>query len=157
MKALRNAFGQFATGVCVVTAVNSSGKPVGVTINSFSSVSLDPPLALWSIQNNSDMFQYWCNTERYAINILSADQADLSGQCAKPGDHLLSEGQSFQSASGVPLLHGAVASFEMKLVQVVPAGDHHILIGEITEYINNEDIAPLVFHKGQYRALASTL
>jgi flavin reductase (DIM6/NTAB) family NADH-FMN oxidoreductase RutF len=52
------------------------------------------------------------------------------------------------------LLNGAVATFEMKLVQVVPAGDHHILIGEITEYINNEDIAPLVFHKGQYRALA---
>lgn len=154
MKALRNAFGQFATGVCVVTATNSSGKPVGVTINSFSSVSLDPPLALWSIQNNSDMFEHWCNTERYAINILAADQADLSGQCAKAGDHLLQEGQSAPSDNGVPLIQGAVATFEMKLVQVVPAGDHHILIGEITEYTNNEDVAPLVFHKGQYRALA---
>lgn len=153
MKALRNAFGQFATGVCVVSALDSAGQPIGVTINSFGSVSLEPALALWSIQNSSDLFDFWCHTEKYAINILASDQQALSGQCAKPGQHELQDEQVFLSETGIPLIVGALASFEMTLDQVVPAGDHHLILGQIDNYQVDETLSPLVFHKGQYHNL----
>ncbi len=153
MKALRNAFGQFATGVCVVSAIDESGHAIGITINSFGSVSLEPALALWSIQNSSELFDFWCNTQRYSINILASDQKELSGQCAKPGQHALHDNQVRLASSGVPVISGALASFEMTLDQVVPAGDHHLILGRIDHYEVNEALAPLVFHKGQYHAL----
>jgi flavin reductase (DIM6/NTAB) family NADH-FMN oxidoreductase RutF len=153
VKALRNAFGQFATGVCVVSALDNSGQPIGVTINSFGSVSLDPALALWSIQNSSDLFDFWTNIQQYAINILASDQQALSGQCAKPGQHGLQDHQVQMSETGIPLVAGALASFEMTLEQVVPAGDHHLILGNIDNYRVNENLSPLVFHKGQYHNL----
>ncbi len=153
MKALRNAFGQFATGVCVVSALDNSGQPIGVTINSFSSVSLDPALALWSVQNSSDLFDFWTKAQKYAINILASDQQALSGQCAKPGQHGLQGEQVKMSAAGIPLIVGALASFELTLAQVVPAGDHHLILGNISSYQVNDTLSPLVFHKGQYHCL----
>jgi len=153
VRLLRNAFGQFATGVCVVSAVNESGNAIGITINSFGSVSLEPALALWSIQNSSDLFDFWCNTSSYAINILAENQQELSGQCAKPGQHELRDDQVQFSESGVPIVSGALASFEMTLEQVVPAGDHHLILGKIDKYEVDETLSPLVFHKGQYHSL----
>lgn len=153
MKALRNAFGQFATGVCVVSAVNNDGRAIGITINSFGSVSLDPALALWSIQNSSDLFDFWTGTKKYAINILASDQQAISGQCAKPGQHGLQSDQVAMSEDGIPLVIGALASFEMTLEQVVPAGDHHLILGTIDKYQVNDALSPLVFHKGQYHTL----
>lgn len=153
MKALRNAFGQFATGVCVVSALDKAGNPIGITINSFGSVSLDPALALWSIQNSSDLFEFWTHTHKYAINILASDQQAISGQCAKPGQHGLQNDQVEMSDTGIPLVAGALASFEMTLEQVVPAGDHHLILGNIDKYQVNDSLSPLVFHKGQYHTL----
>jgi Conserved protein/domain typically associated with flavoprotein oxygenases, DIM6/NTAB family len=155
VRELRNAFGEFATGVCVVAATDQSGQVIGVTVNSFSSVSLEPALALWSIQNNSELFAFWCSQPRYSISILASDQESLSNQCAKPSQHSLGEHQFELGKHGTPLIVGAAAHFELGLTQVVPAGDHHIIIGEILSYQVSDGRAPLLFHKGQYRALAS--
>ena len=84
----RNALGCFATGVCVITADPDGWQPFGVTVNSFASVSLDPPLVLWSLQNDSEMYEAWEKTGRFAVNILRSDQQELSNQYAKKGDHV---------------------------------------------------------------------
>ena len=86
-KQFRDALGEFATGVCIATAAPAGSEPIGMTINSFSSVSLDPPLVLWSIHNSSDCFQKFDVSETFSISVLSQAQQDLSNHYAKPGDH----------------------------------------------------------------------
>lgn len=150
---LRNALGRFATGVCLITTVSKDGEPLALTANSFSSVSLDPPLVLWSLQNNSDVYDIYSEAERYAINVLADGQQDLSTRYARKGDHLLEEGHYHLGESGAPLIDGALLSLECTLQASHAGGDHIILVGSV-DAMHVAEGDPLLFYGGAYRALA---
>jgi flavin reductase (DIM6/NTAB) family NADH-FMN oxidoreductase RutF len=152
-RAFRNALGQFATGVCVITTQPKGFKPFGMTVNSFSSVSLDPPLVLWSLQNNSECYEAFQVADKFCVNILSADQKDISGLYAKKGDHDLDESHYRIGRSGNPVLRGALASFECTMWNRYDGGDHIILVGKVEEFSTNPNAKPLAFYAGQYREL----
>ena len=109
---LRNALGRFATGVCVITASPEGHAPFGMTVNSFSSLSLTPPLVLWSLQKNSDTMEAFRVARQYCVNILSQEQKALSGRYAKKGDHALRAEEFTIGESGLPVLRHSLASFE---------------------------------------------
>lgn len=147
---LRKALGSFATGVCIVTIAPELNTPIGMTINSFASVSLDPPLISWSIQNNSECFDSFNAADTFAINILSADQQELAQSYARKGQHQLQEAHFYRGQSGAPLLHGALAAFECRLWARYPGGDHHIVVGEVLAFVARPMSRALGFYKGTY-------
>jgi flavin reductase (DIM6/NTAB) family NADH-FMN oxidoreductase RutF len=146
----RRALGQFATGVTVVTARASDGRKVGVTVNSFSSVSLDPPLILWSLSRQTPSFIDFTNATHFAVNVLEARQHHLSRQFSTPLPDKFAGVEFEEVTGGVPLLHGAIAQFVCRKVRQHDGGDHIILVGEVEQYKYNEG-EPLVFHSGRYR------
>lgn len=146
----RNALGTFTTGVCVVTANPEGVAPFGMTVNSFASVSLDPALILWSIQNDSECLEGFDKASRFAVNILAVDQMALSNQYAAKGDHALDPAHFRLGRSGLPLLRGVVTSFECNVWARYPGGDHTILVGEVTAMENNPNKLPLLFSAGKY-------
>ena len=150
----RDALGCFATGVCVITASPQGYQPFGVTVNSFASVSLDPPLILWSLQNDSEMFAAWEQASQFAVNILRKDQRDMASQYARKGDHLLPAEHFEMGATGVPVLPDTLVSFECELGTTHPGGDHVILIGKVLEMNVRDNGEPLLFCAGAYRELA---
>jgi len=148
---LRQCLGRFATGVTVVTCQGSRG-PCGITANSFSSVSLEPPLVLWNIAKVSNSLRAYLDAERFAINILGAEQQYLAEHFAQ-SDHTVFNGIEYdRSPHGVPLLPGAVAHFECRTQQTHDCGDHHIIIGEVEKF-RSSNRAPLLFHDGVYKTL----
>nr|WP_302895739.1 flavin reductase family protein [Mesorhizobium sp. LMG 17147] len=146
---MRNAFGRFATGVTVVTTGTADG-PVAITANSFSSVSLDPPLVLWSIGRHSRRFEAFANSAHYAIHVLAEDQIDLCWRFSKSGTDFADLDLSW-SEHGVPLLPRALARFECSVADRFPAGDHMILLGRVLELETQEGL-PLLFAGGKSRA-----
>ena len=151
---LRNAFGKFATSVCVITAAPEGFAPLGMTVNSFSSVSLNLPLVLWSLQNNSDCVPAFNATTRFAVNILTVDQRELSEQYSRRGDHDLSAGHYVTGKTGVPILKDTLASFECEIWQRYDGGDHVILVGKMLELASpNSTATPLLFFSGGYQEL----
>lgn len=153
LRSFRDALGEFATGVAVVTARGAGGQPVGVTINSFASVSLEPPLVLWSLGLHSPSRAAFESCSHYAINILAADQADFSQQFSQQlGDRFA--GIKWKVGAGdTPILPGCCAWFECRNGFRYPGGDHIILVGHV-ENFGREEQPPLIFHGGQYRRLA---
>lgn len=152
-RALRDCLGQFATGVTVIACQDKQGALQGVTANSFSSVSLSPPLILWSIDKGSDTLQAFLAAEHFSVSVLSADQQDLSNRFAQSESNLFAGVALAPSVTGAPLLAGALASLECRTHQIVEAGDHHIIIGEVLQFAAAAG-APLLFHRGQYAQLA---
>lgn len=153
-RALRDAFGCFATGVTVITT-NPENQPVlGMTANSFSSVSLDPPLVLWCLGKESDCLGVFETVDNFAINILSAEQEDLSNHCAKQGDHSLDDFDWRAGATGAPILDGVLATLDCEVAQRIDAGDHIIMLGKVVDLIDGTGKAPLIFSQGRYRTLA---
>jgi flavin reductase (DIM6/NTAB) family NADH-FMN oxidoreductase RutF len=146
----RRALGQFATGVTVVTARASDGRKVGVTVNSFSSVSLDPPLVLWSLSRQTPSFIDFSSATHFAVNVLESGQYHLSRQFSTPLPDKFAGVEFAEGTGGVPLLHGVIAQFVCRKVRQYDGGDHVILIGEVEEYKYKEG-EPLVFHSGRYR------
>lgn len=143
---LRNAFGRFATGVTVVTTGTSEG-PVAITANSFSSVSLDPPLVLWSIGRHSRRFGAFANASHYAIHVLAEEQADLCWRFSRSGADFADLDLSWNE-HGVPLLPQALARFECGVADRFAAGDHMILLGRVLD-LETQDGAPLLFAGGK--------
>lgn len=161
-KALRNAFGHFATGVTVVTTMGQdpdtgAAKPVAMTANSFSSVSLDPPLVLWSIDKGSKSFDAYTNNEHFAIHILHRGQEALSNRCASR-DIDKFEGIEWQKGIGdAPLFSDYSCRFQCRVEHRYEGGDHQIIVGRVLDYDCNTDSEthqPLLFFKGQYRDVA---
>lgn len=150
---LRRAFGQYATGVTVITARDSDGCRVGVTANSFTSVSIDPPLVLWCPAKSAPSLEALRRGTHFAVNVLAADQHHLSRQFSTPQEDKFAGVEVREGTHGVPLVQGAVATFECRTVQFVEAGDHVICVGEIEDY-HVPGGEPLVFHAGGY-ALAA--
>ena len=150
----RSALGHFATGVCLVTAVDKAGKPQTVTVNSFSSVSLEPPLVLWSVQKDSDVYDLFCAAEAFAIGVLTRDQESHSSYYAQKDCHLLADEHFLPGDNGAPLIRDALVNFECTLQEAIDGGDHTILLGRVTRLVPGKaDAAPLVFYAGEYRSL----
>jgi 3-hydroxy-9,10-secoandrosta-1,3,5(10)-triene-9,17-dione monooxygenase reductase component len=148
----RSALGCFPTGVCLVTTLGPAGKPEGLTINSFSSVSLDPPMVLWSLARTAGSAAAFRDAEYFAISVLAATQEALSSAFAKSGaDRFGQFGDRFAAGiGGVPLLKGAAATFECHSRHRYYGGDHIIVIGVVERYGYDKALAPLVFHRGRY-------
>lgn len=150
---LRDTLGQFATGVCLVTIPGRNGCPLALTINSFASVSLDPPLVLWSLQCDSDTYAEFSEAPEYAINILSDTQQDHSNRYAMKGGHVLDASHYTLGSNGAPLITNALGGFECSLDALHPGGDHVILVGRVTRFWRGSPGEPLVFFGGTYRRL----
>lgn len=146
---LRRCLGKFATGVAVVTCQGSKG-PCGITANSFSSVSLEPPLVLWNIAKVSQSLRAYLEAEHFAINVLAEGQRDISRHFAQ-SDHTVFNGIEYtRSDRDVPLLPGAIACFECRTWDVHECGDHYIIVGKIERFRSNEGL-PLLFFGSEYR------
>lgn len=149
LRELRYALGNFATGVCVVSA-SIGGGSVGMTINSFSSVSLEPSLVLWSLKRDSASYELFSGIEVFSINVLRADQEDISGRYARYGNHELEKEDYYLSNIGTPLVNDALAYFECRLWSKMEAGDHDIIIGSVMNYCGEKSGEPLLFYRGGY-------
>jgi flavin reductase (DIM6/NTAB) family NADH-FMN oxidoreductase RutF len=149
---LRDALGRFATGVTIVTTMTPRGA-LGITANSFSSVSLDPPLLLWSPARRSSRFPAFETASHFAVHVLSADQRGLAEQFARPGGGW-PRGLVFdRGVADVPLLEGCTARFECRHDAAHDGGDHLIVVGEVLR-LAAADLPPLIFHRGRYGVLA---
>jgi flavin reductase (DIM6/NTAB) family NADH-FMN oxidoreductase RutF/DNA-binding IclR family transcriptional regulator len=148
-KELRQVLGSFVTGVTVITTVDPQGKHFGVTANSFSSVSLDPPLVLWSQATKSPSHPVFLESPRFTINILAEDQIEWSNRFASSGIDKFAGIEFDLGDGGVPLLRNCCAWLECKVVSALPGGDHVIFVGEI-QNIKRTTRKPLVFGGGQY-------
>ncbi|MDI1238261.1 MAG: flavin reductase family protein [Polaromonas sp.] len=155
-RALRTALGQFATGITVVTTRAGNGAFVGLTVNSFSALSLEPPLILWSLRCSSPSLPVFEAAERFVVNVLAEAQVEVSRRFASPQADKFEGVPHAENAWGLPLLHGASAWFECRTVSCQIAGDHCLFIAEVERFTLSE-AAPLLFHAGGYFALGSRL
>jgi flavin reductase (DIM6/NTAB) family NADH-FMN oxidoreductase RutF len=147
---LRDALGRFATGVTVVTTMTPKG-PLGITANSFASLSLDPPLVLWSPARTSSRFAAFEAASHFAVHVLARDQQALAQHFARIGDGF--ERFGFTPGLGeAPLLEGAAARLECRHAAQFDGGDHLICVGEVLR-LAHDDREPLVYHRGGYRGL----
>jgi len=142
----RHALGQFATGVTVVTAVNPSGGLLGLTISSFNSVSLSPPLVLWSLALRSGSMAALLGCQHYAINVLSAEQTPLANQFATKDIDRYAGVHWQPGLHGTPLINGAVATFECFNRSRHEEGDHIIFVGEVERCSHVDQAVPLLYH-----------
>ncbi|MEX5627416.1 p-hydroxyphenylacetate 3-hydroxylase reductase component [Pseudomonas marginalis] len=148
-RAFRRALGNFATGVTVVTAADASGRKVGVTANSFNSVSLDPPLVLWSIDKRSSSHGVFEEASHFAVNVLAADQIDLSNNFSRPKDDRFAEIAYAPGEGGAPVFADCAARFHCEKYQQVDGGDHWIMIGKVVAF-DDFGRSPLLYHQGAY-------
>ncbi|UZE26205.1 flavin reductase [Pseudomonas sp. B21-056] len=148
-RAFRRALGNFATGVTVVTAAAEDGRKVGVTANSFNSVSLDPPLILWSIDKRSSSHSVFEDASHFAVNVLAADQIDLSNNFARPKEDRFAEIEFDNGAGGAPVFADCAARFHCEKFQQVDGGDHWIMIGKVVAF-DDFGRSPLLYHQGAY-------
>ena len=153
----RKTLGAFATGITVISALSPEGKPLGVTISSFNSVSLDPPLVLWSLSLKSPNLEAFRNAKHFAVNVLSAKQQHLSDRFASPLTDRFAYIPTRTGESGTPLLEGCCAWFECTNEAHYPGGDHLIFIGRVDYFSKGEADSPLLFHNGCYCQLDSQL
>jgi 3-hydroxy-9,10-secoandrosta-1,3,5(10)-triene-9,17-dione monooxygenase reductase component len=148
----RNALGGFATGITIITALGKNGQKVGMTANSFNSVSLTPPLILWSIGKNTNCFEDFMAAEAFAVHVLAEDQQDLSNLFATSGIDRFANLDCTEGLSGIPLLPHYSVCFQCKMSHQYEGGDHIIMLGEVIEFTDNQH-QPLLFHRGNYNNL----
>lgn len=153
--AYRKALGAFPTGVAVITTTDRSGQPVGLTCNSFSSVSLNPPLVLWSLRIESKLLPIFREAKKFAINILRDDQHDISANFAR------SDGKSLDdldvASDELPMVKDCVARFKCNTFSEHKEGDHIIFVGQVVSFDYLEEFQSLVFYRGAYKAIADTV
>ncbi len=153
-RALRDAAGCFATGVTIVTTLGEAGEPVGLTANSFSSVSLDPPLVLWSLAKTSRAAAAFTAADHFAIHVLADDQQELAQRFASAVPDRFAGLEQGTGAGGVPVLLGCGVRLECRTWNVIDGGDHHVFIGEVLAIdAPDEPRGSLVFLKGRFHTL----
>ena len=148
-QAFRAALGTFTTGVTIVTTQAEDGSPVGITANSFNSVSLNPPLVLWSLSKNARSLPIFSSGRHWNVHVLSTEQESLSGRFARQGEDKFGEIQLDTGISGAPLLQDCTARFQCRTAFQYEGGDHVIFVGEVLAF-DHTDRAPLAFQSGQY-------
>ncbi len=148
-KEFRAALGCFATGVTVITTRAPDGTPIGLTANSFNSVSLDPPMVLWSLARSAWSLPVFLNAQHWAVHVLAVDQEALSNRFARAGEDKFAGLDVRNSRRGVPLLADCAARFECRTALRQEGGDHIIFLGEV-EAFERADRAPLVYLSGRY-------
>ncbi|MEO0690311.1 MAG: flavin reductase family protein [Pseudomonadota bacterium] len=146
----RGLMGQFATGVCVVSACDPDGVPFGITVNSFVSVSLEPPLIAWSVQNSATLFELWTQASAFAVSILAEDQAEVAGRYAASGQCELQPDDFTFSPRRLPRLNGALGHLECCNWSTYPAGDHTMVFGEVIDIERTTRDRPLGFFGGEF-------
>ncbi|MDG1737207.1 MAG: flavin reductase family protein [Paracoccaceae bacterium] len=144
---LRDAFGQFTTGVTIVTASSDEGS-IAIAANSFTSVSMDPPIVLWSANTTSRRFKYFGSAEFFSIHVLASNQDALCWETAKDMGALRSHNLD-ENDEGVPIIDGCLARFECQRFALHPAGDHHLVLGRVLRAELNRDLEALTFFKGR--------
>ena len=150
---LREALGNFVTGVTVITTRHAD-ELHGLTANSFSSVSLDPPLVLFSLSRTADCFDAFEQSDFFAINVLRSDQEELSSRFATKDIDKWSGVDRRPGRGGCPLLDGAIATFECRIAARHEGGDHVIYVGEVVEFAQYPEGEPLAFFRGRYTGVA---
>lgn len=156
-RSFRDALGLFVTGVTIITARTEAGEPFGVTANSFNSVSMDPPLILWSLNRASRRVSGFQKAGHFCVHILREDQSDLSRHFSRSNVDKF-EGIAFEPGEGgVPILPRSAARLECRTYAQHDGGDHIIFLGEVIRISADLDARPLLFHGGRYAALADTV
>ena len=154
-RSFRSALGTFATGVTVITTITPTGEMIGNTASSFNSVSLDPPLVLWSLARNALSFDIYLNAKYFAVNVLREGQDDLSARFSKSaGDKWYGIDYEFWD-TGCPILPSALAIFECRSTFTYDGGDHAIFVGEVMKFDHDPKGKPLVFWRGGYHRTVS--
>ena len=147
---IRRAFGCYPTGVAVVTTVTPDGTRVGMTISSFNAVSLDPPLVLWNLANESCNHAAFCSAEHFAVHILADHQGELSARfAARTGDKFDGH-ECTDGVAGDPILPEFAACFQCATEHLYEGGDHKIIVGRILDF-EDRMLEPLIFHRSSYR------
>ena len=143
IETFKRTLSKFLTGITVVTAVDNIGNPIGMTVNSFSSVSLDPPLVLWSIEKKQPSYNFYKNSNGYVVNILSKNQLDLCNIFSSQSKDKFKNINWQRSANGFPLIDNCLAWFDCVKWKDYPGGDHQILVGKVTssKFYNLEPLA----------------
>lgn len=155
-RTLRSALGGFATGVTLVTCRGAGGVPVGLTVNSFNALSLDPPLVLWSLRLASPSLSAFDACLHFGINVLAEDQVELSRRFASPVPGKFDDGAWLEGIGRLPLLVGCAVNLECERVSQQDAGDHRLYIGRVLR-VQAQPVPPLVFHRGHYHLLGEVL
>ena len=145
----RHALGCFVTGVAVVTTLDSNGANVGITVNSFNSVSLDPPLVLWSVAEESLNFDVFVRADHFAVSVLAADQREIGERFAARGVDRFEGLDCDAGIGGVPLLPNFSAVFECRTVYRYKGGDHMIIVGRVLKF-EDRKTDPLIFYRGHF-------
>ncbi|KRW58440.1 flavin reductase [Pseudomonas sp. TTU2014-080ASC] len=153
-QAFRNALGSFTTGVTIITCRGDNGEAIGITANSFNSVSLNPPMVLWSLAKNARSLPAFSQSKHWNVHVLSAEQEELSGRFARQGEDKFSGLELDTGLSDAPLLKDCTARFQCRTAFQYEGGDHVIFVGEVLNF-DHSNLAPLAFHSGKYALTAS--
>jgi flavin reductase (DIM6/NTAB) family NADH-FMN oxidoreductase RutF len=149
-RAFRDAMGCFATGITVVSTMTGDGRPVGMTVNSFSSVSLDPPLVLFSLARTASNYDAFAQAEKFAISVLRDDQRDISQGFASSSNGYFNEITYEETDFGCPLVPDAIAVFECLTEAKHDGGDHVIMVGRVDRVRCMSEGEPLLYYRGRY-------
>lgn len=148
----RSAMGRFVSGVTVVTTLDRDNRPAGLTVSAFSSLSLEPPLILACIEQRASLHDYLSEGTHFAVNILAEDQEQLSRRFSSKDEDRFNGTGYKEGATGSPVLEGALAYIECRVLQTYPGGDHTIVVGEV-EAVSVADHRPLAYYRGGYAQL----
>ena len=151
--AFRNCLGCFATGITIITTIGPEGELIGNTASSFNSVSLDPPLILWSLGQQAHSLKAYMSADHFAVNVLRKGQEHLSNQFAKPQGNKWEAIDYEQGITGCPILPTSLAVFECKVANTYRGGDHIIFVGEVVNFDFDPKGTPLLFYRGKYREI----
>lgn len=156
-RAFRDAVGWFTTGVTIITTRDGAGAPVGITANSFTSLSLDPPLVLFNLDRRALSLAAFRNFGHFAVNVLAQDQQGLSARFAKPGGDKWRDIEFELWGTNCPVLRGVLAALECRIEAIHEAGDHFIYVGRALRLESRRHGKPLLFSRGVYLALGERL
>ena len=145
----RSVLGHFATGVAVVTTLDARGNKVGITVSSFNSVSLDPPLVLWSVGEESQSYDIFTQANYFAVHVLARHQEELVNLFAQNGDDKFARFDCDAGLHGIPLLPEFAACFECSTEHIYPGGDHKIIVGRVHRF-EERDAEPLIIHRSRF-------
>ena len=156
-KKFRAAMSSYPTGVCIISTQVEAEPPFGITVNSLTSLSLEPPLVMWNLQKSSDVYKAWRDAEYFAVNMLRADQEHLARRFALRGQHGIEDGELARGETGCPIMADCHATVECKIHVRYEEGDHTIIIGEVINVVADSEASPLTFYKGTYGTVEGTV